>query len=381
MTMEVTVEFTKAELVEMWRRPPEEQIGTAIAKMAEAFSRTQGNIAVMWSGGKDSTALLWLAARLWVGMFGDKPLTVAFADTTNEHKEIYAFFPVFLDYLKEQTGVVIEFMRCRPGKGTTFVSVIREHGLPLVSKHVSMCLRKLKRYINQQGLVWGDVKPYCNYGDRQSTKALQDMGLNKTAVLIGTGYVHSADTFCRDYFLPYKWQPLMGFTAAQISEECCDALKKDIANTALSDKGIHCVMLGEMACDSRQREQAYLKTGCTNIDILTGCGKSKPFGPVTEQTLLGFIQQHNIPQSSYYGDLCSRDGHLCFSKHSRGGCALCGFGIEHEQDRFAKLYFEDYAKCRIGFLPLEKGGLGYKEACEYLNENCGMHIEIPQIDE
>lgn len=32
-------------------------------------------------------------------------------------------------------------------------------------------------------------------------------------------------------------------------------------------------------------------------------------------------------------------------------------------------------------LPGERGGLGYREICTFLNEKCGMCIVIPEIEE
>lgn len=368
--------FTKDDLTKMWERTPQVQLGVAIAKMLEAFAETDGNIAVCWSGGKDSTVLLLLVAQLWVERYGEKPLVVAFADTTNEFAEIYEFLPRFLDWLKEETGAIVDFKKIRPPLGTTFISVARDEGLPLISKTVSMCVRKLRKYLAKVNLTWMDVKPYCKHKNLECVQALKGMGLNDAAVLICTGYATKYGVFSRTYMLPKRWHPLME-SDIQISEQCCDRLKKSSMNSALAEIGINTVFLGEMACDSRQREKAYLKTGCTNI--VNGVGKSKPFGGMLEQTLLGLIKAKKVPQSSYYGELCESNGKFCFSKHSRGGCALCGFGIEHDPDRFMMLYHEDYAKCRIAFLPKSEGGLGYKEACEFLNEKCGMKIQIPQI--
>ena len=370
--------FTKADLMKMWKRPPQVQFGVSIAKILEAFVKTGGNIAVSWSGGKDSTTLLYLVACLWVRQYGERPLVVAFSDTTNEFAAIYTFLPQFLQWLQQKTGVNVQFKKIRPPAGTTFITVAREEGLPLISKTVSMCVRKLRKYLKKLNLTWADVKPYCQYKNRECVKTLKSMGLNDAAVLICTGYATKYDTFSRTYMLPKRWHPLME-SDIPISEQCCYRLKKSTMNEALAEMGIYTVFLGEMACDSRQREKAYLKTGCTNI--INGVGKSKPFGPLLEQTLLGYIKVTEIPQSSYYGDLCEVDGRLCYSKHDRGGCALCGFGIEKEPDRFMKLYHEDYAKCRIAFLPKDKGGLGYKEACEFLNARCGMNIQIPQIND
>lgn len=367
--------ISKAELKQMWERPREQQINIAVSKILEAIQKSKGQIAVAWSGGKDSTTLLYLTARIWVSLYGDRPLTAVFADTTNEHREIYQFLDEFREWLPKKTGVKLEFIEASPD--TTFAREAKA-GLPLISKNVSMTVRKLKKYLAGHDLTWADVQPYCRYGDRECVAKLKSMGLNDTGVLCCTGYYTGQNTFGRQYMLPYRWHPLMELDIP-ISEECCNHLKKSSIGKELAKIGIHSVLTGEMACDSQQRESAYLQTGCVNI--MNGVGKAKPMGPMQEQTVLWYIDTEQIPQSSYYGDLVCRDGKYCFTRHQRGGCALCGFGIEHEPDRFMKLYHEDYAKCRFAFLPRDKGGLGYKEACEFLNERCGMKIQIPEIEE
>ena len=372
------MKYTKAELQKMWSRSQEKQISVAISKIIEAFRDTDGNISISWSGGKDSTVVLYLASMAWVSIYRDRPMVVSFFNTSNEHREILQFIPWFLDWLAKETGVVIDFHHLKQPKGNDFVTVMREEGLPLVSKQTARKVRKIRKYLGNVALSWSDVEQYHKFNDRHAVSELKAAGLNDDAVLILTGYVSSGDVFARDYFLPYRWAPIVP-SKIPISDICCDRIKKDIAASNMKELGIHAYMTGEMACDSRQREKAYLQTGCNSI--LDGVGLSKPLGPVQEQTILWYIDTRQIPQSTYYGDLCRVDGHRCFTRHQRGGCALCGFGIEHEPDRYAKLYEEDYPKCRIGFLPVEKGGLGFGEACKYLNEYCGTNTIIPEIGE
>lgn len=91
---------TKKELCEMWNRSPERQIAVLQAKILEAFIKTDGNIAIAWSGGKDSSYLVYKAAQIWVQMpywiKKKKPLMVCFADTTNEHKLTRKYIKTFL---------------------------------------------------------------------------------------------------------------------------------------------------------------------------------------------------------------------------------------------------------------------------------------------
>ncbi len=54
----------------------------------EAYYKFKGNMALLWSIGKDSTALLWVARKAF---FGHIPFPVLHIDTTYKFKEIYEF--------------------------------------------------------------------------------------------------------------------------------------------------------------------------------------------------------------------------------------------------------------------------------------------------
>lgn len=77
--------YTEKEVRMMWQRSKPEQIQVAQAKCLEAIVRTGGQLAVSFSGGKDSAVLLYIMAQMWsVSSHKDKPLRVFFSNTTNE---------------------------------------------------------------------------------------------------------------------------------------------------------------------------------------------------------------------------------------------------------------------------------------------------------
>ena len=78
--------YTEAQVREMWKRTYEEQIGVAQAKAIEAIVRTDGEVVVSLSGGKDSAVMLYIVAQMWsITKYKDtKKLVVMFANTSNE---------------------------------------------------------------------------------------------------------------------------------------------------------------------------------------------------------------------------------------------------------------------------------------------------------
>jgi hypothetical protein len=75
---------------------------------------------------------------------------------------------------------------------------------------------------------------------------------------------------------------------------------------------------------------------------------------------------------------CDKVCYRC-TKAQRTGCALCGFGIKFDPERFVRLQETEPAKVAYAFKPISQGGLGYKEVCEYTNEYCKTKIVIPKI--
>ena len=100
---------TKAELTQMWRRPVERQYNIAISKMLEAIRDTEGDITICFSGGKDSSLLLDMYCEIIQSTeYRDKPIKVAFADTTNETRAIYDYVSFFIPYIEQKYNVKIK---------------------------------------------------------------------------------------------------------------------------------------------------------------------------------------------------------------------------------------------------------------------------------
>lgn len=376
------MKFTKKELCEMWKRPPERQIAVMQAKILEAFIRTNGKIAIAWSGGKDSSYLVYKAAQIWATLsFWQEqklPLVVCFADTTNEHCLTITYIKTFLTYVEEKFMIKIDFHKTRPKNNQTFISIAKSKGLPLISKNVSMEIRKLRNALHKAHLTFEEVAPYAK-STMENVDTLLSMGLPKTGIIILTGYSFKKKKFGNAFKLAQRWYPLVSAEDIQVSEVCCDYLKKRPMQAMLLQLGDYQPMLGEMAQDSKQRENAYLTTGCNHF--INGKGKSKPMGAMTEQGVLYGIAYDAVPMSAYYGTLICENCQYRFSDENRGGCSLCGFGIDKEPDRFIKLQKYEPAKVKIAFTPKSEGGLGYLEACEFLNKYCKCKIQIPVIGE
>jgi len=239
---------------------------------------------ISFSGGKDSTVLLDLVRQEFPA------IPAVFIDTGIEYPEI-----------KEFVNTIDNVEIVKPKM--TFFEVIKKYGYPLVSKETAKNI-----YYGRKAKERGDNHMYDYYinGHRHNKKT-------------GLDYIHMP--------LPKKWLPLLE-SDIPVSNHCCYVMKKEPAKRYEKESGKH-PFIGEMADDSKERETQYLHTGCNGFDSKRPI--SKPMGFWTEQDVLRYIKDNNLPICSVYGDIVEDDGELKTTGFNRTGCWACAFGI-HLQD-------------------------------------------------
>ena len=382
--------YTEKEVRMMWQRSKPEQIQVAQAKCLEAIVRTGGQLAVSFSGGKDSAVLLYLMAQMWsVSSYKDKPLRVFFSNTTNEFSCATKYRKEYLQFIKEKFGIEVEYHEIKAEDN--YINIVDTVGLPFISKKISRMVRDCKTTLKRLGLKYADIEQYMpqhytknNHSEMiKAADRLRELGFNDTVILNLTKI--RADNYIGTRFLPVKYRPILDNDEIVLSEQCCGILKKDPMKQAQKELGGLLPVTGEMAADSRDRMTAYRMTGCNMFD--GDHPKSKPLGPVEEQTVLWYIYTEVIPLMPVYGE-CVCGGLQCagcetykLTGEQRTGCKLCGFGIMYDQDRFIRLQKLEPNVVKFAFTSKKNGGLGYREVCQFLNDKCGMDIGIPDIEE
>lgn len=247
---------------------------------------------VSFSGGKDSTVLLHIVR----GMYPD--IEAVFVNTRLEYPEIQKFVKTF-----DNVTILRPEMR--------FDEVLKKYGYPIASKRVSTYAATARRNPNSQRARWlrGDDK----------TK-----------------------------FVSPKWWPVVS-ADFMVSAECCTVMKKRPFHKYEKQTG-KLPIIGTMASEGINREIEWLKNGCNAFE--GSKRSSRPMSFWTEQDVLQYIKENNIPIASVYGDIVSRDsdgfeyscelvqgGKLYTTGCNRTGCIFCAFGchLEKEPSRFQRL--------------------------------------------
>jgi 3'-phosphoadenosine 5'-phosphosulfate sulfotransferase (PAPS reductase)/FAD synthetase len=347
----------------------------------KAIIYADGNVLISWSGGKDSTFLLYLYCMIISGQgmdnYNKKPIEVVFADTTNESRGIYKFIDFYPEWLEKKFGVKLNLTTVRPmrnGKPTTMIEVVKDVGLPFINKEIARKVGHIRKVFKELGVTFDNVKNHLE-PTMKNLHILEEMGFKKWALIGLLGWSYKTESFRTRYTISKQWLPMLREEAPLISDKCCNHLKKNPIKRIKFD-GVQ--MVGTMAEESEPRMQQYLITGCNGgIDLYNKTGISKPLGAMTLQGLLFGIKHYDVPIAEDYGVVMQKGDCLTCSKAQRTGCALCGFGITRDWERFIRLQQTEANKINYAFKPLSQGGLGYLEICEYMNEYCGCHIVIP----
>lgn len=149
------------------------------------------------------------------------------------------------------------------------------------------------------------------------------------------------------------------------------------------------------ATESRARTQKWLQEGCNAFD----CKRphSNPMSFWTEQDVLLYIKENNLPICSVYGEVVTDyeamgqcENQMSFADFGifdkerpllkttgcqRTGCVLCGFGCHLEKEsRFLRLK-ETHPKFHNLLYILKNNGVTYAEAIDWVNEHGNMNIK------
>lgn len=230
-----------------WTLP--QKIDHSLLIIENALKFSDGNAYVSFSGGKDSTILLFLVKLI-------KPdIKAVFFNTTNEYPEIYRFIKEF-DVIKIQPTRNIK-------------QVIERVGFPLISKEQS--------YLIHIARV------------TKSEKILESK-------------LHNPN---RHFRISDKWKHLLS-APFEISDACCYHLKKRPASVFQKQNKL-LPFIGTSVNESNQRYASYLKNGgCNTFKMVNP--KSFPLSIWNDSDKWNFINENKLPYCSLYDQGLERTG-------------------------------------------------------------------------
>ena len=286
--------------------PLQAKVSMSLNRIREWYDHFGGNVYISFSGGKDSTVL----AHLVHTMYPDVPMV--FSNTGLEYPEIQSF-------ARESGATII-----RPSM--RFDEVISTYGYPVISKEVAEAIYIARRL--QPG-KWRDSKRIELMGKRMN-------GDKKSP------------------FNKEKWLPLCRDTDFRICHFCCHVMKKNPLKEYEKKTGRK-PYIGNLAQESKLREQAWIMHGCNAFDIQRQV--SQPMSFWLEQDVLDYIRTYQIDIASVYGDIVAvdqngyeyplvdgMDQRLQCSGYQRTGCIFCGFSIHLESKEKGETKFQKLAK-------------------------------------
>ena len=293
---------------------------------------------VAFSGGKDSTVLLHIVRQLY------PEVEAVFVNTGLEYPEIQRFVKTF-----DNVTILRPKMR--------FDEVIKTYGYPMLGKEIA-----LKIEYARKGSTWA-VKCVDGTSGKASRYNIE------------------------------KYKPLVD-ADFKISSRCCSVMKKTPMHDFAKQSG-KVAITAQTAAESALRTQQWLSHGCNGFNMKAPI--SNPMSFWTEQDVLHYIKQNNIPMASVYGEvvyadnaeqmrMCDQCECLKTTGCDRTGCIFCGFGchLEKSPTRFQKLkqtHPRQYEYCigggefnEDGIWQPNKEGLGMGYVFEQLNKIYGENF-------
>lgn len=324
---------TRGDLQQMQAVPLAGKILMTKRRIREWYDHFDGQVYVSFSGGKDSTVLKHIVDS----MYSDVP--AVFVNTGLEYPEIQQFVREVKAGKYDCFNPDVEILRPE----TRFDEVIKKYGYPVASKLVARYVETARRNPDSKRAKWL-------------------RGEEWTKFVTGGKWAFLTDA-------PFP-----------VSDKCCVVMKHKPVNQYEKRTGRKAI-IGTMATESPNREQAWRSNGCNAFEAKRPT--SQPLSFWTEQDVLHYIKEFDVPYCPVYGEIKIDDnpefeGQMnlidylgCYDPQdrltttgcNRTGCMFCMFGchLEKEPNRFQRMkvtHPKQYAYC------MDK--LGLRDVLEYI---------------
>lgn len=377
----------------------------------------EDGVYMSFSAGKDSTVLGHIIREVC----GYKNIPFVFVDVPTQYPELKEFAKTFdnLVILKPKIS---------------FAQVCEKYGFPMISKEVSECVYYARKYLKSivdklesertiltdrqiiGSAQMADMLCVERRLDKENykkvmmeiipsvlEKAYREAKRNggkidcRTKMLSGELEHRDKGIVTNEYSKMYDKSRYKFFLDAPFDlcgNECCKTMKKEpLRLYARESKRVP--ITAQMASESKLRTQSWLQNGCNAFDRKNPM--SNPMSFWTEQDVLLYIKENNLPICSVYGEVVTDyeamgqcENQMSFADYGifdnerpllkttgcqRTGCVLCGFGCHLEKESRFELLKQTHPKFHNLLYILKNNGVTYAEAIDWVNEHGGFNIK------
>ena len=267
-------------------------------------------VLVSFSGGKDSTVLLDLVAKVHKEINSEIYLVPAYA--------IEITFPSTVQFIKstveqyqDQYPYIKNPLFVKPIK--PWIDILKSKGYPIYSKKISTMLNRLKRSKTKTLLskIAFGIEPSAKYKISKQRLFLLDSEMT--------------------YFIDEQGNRINYF----FSEKCCDYVKGGLKHDKRPS------FIGTMANESELRKQSWIKNGCNIYN--QNHPMSRPLSIWNTNDIWTYIKENKLNINDAYGYQPSKHN-INELRFSRLGCTACPLGSSLEE-YIANKYSKDDKLC------------------------------------
>lgn len=353
MNTEIKNKYSFAEIIELQKAPLDEKIAFSVEVLKRAAELSKHNIALAFSGGKDSTVVADIIERFLPELH--KKTLCIFGNTGVEFPESCKFAREygkkhFGDRFIETKPMHLDHDELRYDFAKKLILQLEEEGAldevlkddgKLKGQNALIVAAKKRGYELDRDNCFFAGHPmnfaYCleQYGAPLLGKAASKLDAHRINIECFLKYSKTAteDENLKEYYDTLR--------ECKFSQHCCKLLKKEPSEMAQAENDVDVIVKGLMAAESHTRMISISTRGCIfesrRPHIKDGAFYHvSPIGMWKDEDVWEYIHRYNVEYSPLY-DITYENGKGEVKHIERNGCMFCGTDIIFKDNHLAVL--------------------------------------------